>query len=215
MNDFLLPLFLLSLPAGTASSDPDGNDDIASYKFELLSASTQAVVATKVSTSGKANISQADGLSGNTQYTVKLSVKDKSGLDGTATQTLSVGNCPPTAVMAVSPSATISCGGSVTMDASASKDADGSISSYTWKLLYGNQTVTKTGVTATVAQLADKLVTGATYALTLTVKDDLSGSNTSTGTLKVQTGCVTNNPPVCTNAKPSVSRISTLVSFGL
>lgn len=199
--------------AGTSSSDPNGNDDVAGYTFDVLNPSTLAVVATKQSpsTSGKANFTMADGLSGNTNYLIRLTVKDKQGASGTANQTLAVGNCAPTAAMAVTPSTTVACGGSATLDASASKDSDGSIASYSWKLVNGNQTITKSGLTAVVSQSADKLTPGATYAVTLTVKDNTGSSAVATGSLGVQAGCV-NKPPVCTNAKPSVTRISTLVS---
>jgi hypothetical protein len=167
------------------------------------------VVASKTSTTGKADITAADGLLSNTVYTVKLEVTDKSNLKGYANQTLTVGNCPPTAVIA-KPAASITCGGTVTLDGSGSKDVDGTIASYAWKLAYGNTTISKTGVTATVSQTADKLVAGATYQVTLTVKDDKSSSGMASGTLTVPL-CV-NNPPVCTGAYPSVARISTLVS---
>jgi chitinase len=156
----------------------------------------------------------ADGLASNTEYLVKLAVQDKSGMVGYANQTLTVGNCAPASVMAISPSATIGCGGTVTLDASASKDVDGSIASYSWKLLYGTQSISKTGVTASVSQLGDKLVTGAKYSVTLTVKDNLGSSSSSSGSLTVQAGCVpVNNPPKCASATPSKSHISTMVSY--
>lgn len=167
-------------------------------------------MASKASTTGKADFTMADGLLSNTVYTVKLEVTDKSNQHGTANQTLTVGNCAPTAIIAT-PTASITCGGTVTLDGSASKDIDGTVASYAWKLVYGNTTVSKTGVTAAVSQKTDKLVSGATYQVTLTVKDDKGASGSATGTLTVPT-CV-NNPPVCTGAYPSVTRISTLVSL--
>jgi len=204
-------------PTGTASSDPDGNDDIKGYTFYVKRSDTQEAVATLQSANGKATVTQAAGISSNTQYLIVLEVRDAAGNIGTANSTLTVGNCNPTAVMAITPSTTITCGGTVTLDGSKSSDSDGSIASYSWKLLYGNQTVSKSGATAVVSQATDKLTPGVTYSVQLTVKDNLGGSSSSSssssGVLTVQAGCVPpNNPPVCTNAKPSVTRISTLVS---
>lgn len=170
-------------------------------------------MAQKASTTGKADLVVADGLSSNTKYVIKLAVQDKGGLVGYASQNLTVGNCPPTAVMAILPTATLACDGAVTVDGTGSSDSDGTVASYSWKLVYGNQTVTKSGVTATVSYTADKLVSGATYAVTLTVKDNLGSSGTANGVLTVQAGCVVvNKPPNCAAAVPSVKRISTLVS---
>jgi hypothetical protein len=181
---------------------------------------TGPAVATKTSLNGKALLAQAaDGLATNTAYDILLTVTDKSGMSGTARQPLSVLNCAPTAIMAINPSAAIACNGAVTLDGSKSSDSDGTVvaTSYTWKLAYGNQTISKTGVTASVNQATDKLVPGATYAVSLTVKDDKgSTSPAATGTLTVAAGCVAvNNPPVCANGIPSVTRISTLVSEGV
>jgi hypothetical protein len=170
-------------------------------------------VVTKTSTNGKAVLSfLSDKLSSNTNYIIQLTVTDKSQMTSLpVTQNLAVGNCNPTAVI-TNPTATVACGGSVTLDGSGSMDPDGTIASYAWKLVYGTQSISKYGVTATFSQLTDQLATGQTYAVTLTVKDNLGGSNSTNGVLTVATGCVTNKPPVCSGAVASITRISNLVS---
>lgn len=215
-------LLLLRRLAGTASSDPDGNDDIATYSFAIVPPGTTGpAVATKTSTNGKATLSQAaDGLATNTAYDILLTVTDKSGLpSNTARQALTVGNCAPTAALTVSPAApqTVPCNGGATLDGSKSSDTDGSVVSYAWKLVYGNQTITKSGSSASVSQTTDTLVPGATYSVSLIVKDDKGASSTAaTSVLTVASGCVAvNNPPVCANAVPSMPRMSTLVSEGV
>jgi hypothetical protein len=200
---------------GTSSSDPDGNDDIASFTFNVLDANKAVVVSKAAGTLGKASLSQAsDGLKTNTIYTLQLVVADKAGNIGTASTTLTVGNAKPVPVIKFVPAASVGCGGSVTLDATASTD-DGVISTYAWKLVSGASSVTKSGATAAVSQTTDKLTSGAVYNVTLTVTDDKGASASAVSTLKVAAGCVVNTPPVCTNAKPNVTRISTLVSVGL
>lgn len=200
-------------PAGTSSTDPDGNDDIASYTFDVLLPGTTTRVVTKTSTDGKATLwFLSDKLSSNTKYTIQLTVTDKSAMTSLpVTQNLTVGNCNPTAAIA-NPTATVACGGSVTLDGSGSKDSDGTIASYAWKLVYGTQAISQSGATASLSQTTDQLASGQTYAVTLTVNDNLGGSNSINGVLTVVAGCVTNKPPVCSAAVASITRISTMVS---
>eukprot|EP00775_Hariotina_reticulata_P009203 gene9203-9370_t len=170
--------------------------DQSVYLFTVKDANGGIVV--KNSTSGKVTISQAaDGLKTSTSYTVELTVTDTLGATGSATQVLSVGNCAPTAALTVFP-ATVACYGTASLSGAASSDVEGPIASYSWKLTSGTQSITKTGVTVTVSYIADNLTPGATYVVTLTVKDSAGASGTATGSFTVANGC--NNPPVCSNA---------------
>lgn len=174
-------------------------------------------VATKSSTNGKAILYQAvDGLASNTAYDILLTVTDKSGLSNSTRQALTVGNCAPTAAVTVNPQV-VPCNLGTTLDGAKSSDPDGTVVSYAWKLVYGNQTITKSGMSAAVSQTADKLVPGATYSVSLIVKDDKGTSSpAATSVLTVASGCVAvNNPPLCANAVPSMPRMSTLVSEGV
>ena len=197
---------------GTSSSDPDGNDEIVSYTYTFKDAAG-TVATTKVSTSGKAIVSQlSDGLLTNTNYTIELVVKDVwNAASDVATQILKVGNCPPLAIITPPASTAVACGGSLTWlgDASSDPDASDIITSWSWKFTYNGTSISKSGSSATISYTADKLVSGATYAVSLTVKDNRgSSSAAATSSMPVQAGCKVNTPPVCTAAVASIPRIS-------
>ncbi|MFJ6549394.1 PKD domain-containing protein [Microbacterium sp. NPDC091676] len=102
-------------------------------------------------------------------YAVKLTVTDSQSLMGSVTKSVVVqgANTPPTASFPLSAS-----GLTVSADASASTDADGTIRSYRWD--WGD------GTTGEGASTTHTYATPGTRTVTLTVTDDVGGSTTTT-----------------------------------
>jgi hypothetical protein len=196
---------------GSLSYDPDGNTDIVRYTFVVLDDLNNYVM-NKTSTTGKTICYQvADLLQTNTNYIIQLIVTDRSGAAGYTTQDLAVGNCRPIAVNTPPPSGTgVTCGGSLTWSSSGSSDPDGDdLIAWVWRFTSGTHVVTKNGAIVTVNQLMDKLIPGATYTVSLTVRDSWNtASLATTSSMTVPPGCAANIPPVCTKAYPSIARIN-------
>ena len=126
-------------------------------------------------------------------YTVSLTVADSNGTTATSTKTIQVSaNQPPTASFSYSPSNPKE-GETVSFDASASLDTDGTVQSYEWN--FGDGT-TATGETAT-----HSYGSAGKYVVTLTVMDDRGATNTTEKTVEVSE---TQIEPVA-NATVSVS----------
>lgn len=98
-------------------------------------------------------------------YAVELTLRDEDGAEATTTVDVVVEqpNAPPTALFTVTPTAA-AVGETITFDASASFDSDGSIASYLWD--FGDDE-TGSGIRATHVYTSDEI-----YTATLTVTDD-------------------------------------------
>jgi len=121
-------------------------------------------------------------------YTVRLTVTDNDGGEGTATLVVTVTNLAPVAV--VGPDFSVATYAAATFSALGSYDPDGSIVSYVWDFGDG---ATGVGITARHAYTAQGVRT-----VTLTVRDD-AGVEVQ-ATLQVT---VTNTPPVVSIAGPA------------
>lgn len=148
---------------GSSSKDSDGS--IASYKWS----------------SGETTASITVSPTSTTTYT--LTVTDDKGAKATKTVTIHVvsvtGNKSPVANVVAS-ALKIKKGDSVTLDASTSKDSDGSIASYKWS---NNETTAKITVTPTE-----------TTTYTVTVTDDKGASATKSVTVEVVEDAIVVNP---------------------
>ena len=103
-------------------------------------------------------------------YTVTLTVTDDDGDTGTATQDVTVTAPPPNEVPIAAFTAAPS-GLTVSVDGSASSDADGTVASYAWDFGDGS---TGSGVTASHGYAAE-----GTFTVALTVTDDAGGTATT------------------------------------
>jgi PKD repeat protein len=123
------------------------------------------------------------------QFSVKLTVTDTRGGKASVTQgvsvTASAGNLPPTASFT---GTILSDGLTFTGDATASSDADGTITAYDWD--FGDGTTHATTPTVTHVYSA-----GATWKVTLAVTDNKGASGTKTGNF---TTTANNKPPTAT-----------------
>ena len=149
-----------SVDAG-ASTDPDGT--ISSYAWQFGDTTTGNGVTT----------SHTYAAAGT--YTITLTVTDNSGSSSSTTRTVTVtapANQLP--VAAFTPTCTqLAC----SVDAGASTDPDGTISSYAWQF---GPTTTGNGVTT-----SHTYQRRGTYTITLTVTDNSGGSSSTTHTVTV------------------------------
>src|SRR5712692_10377339 len=171
---------------GGASSDPDGT--VVSYAWTFGDGGTgTGVTATHVYTTAGT-------------FTVTLTVTDNSGSIGSASAKVGVVDRPPVASFTVTGNNTVT-GSTVSFNAGASVDPDGTIASYAWTFGDGG---TATGVTATHVYAA-----AGTFTPTLTVTDN-SGS---TGTKSVKVGVVDRPPTASFTVTGNNTAFGSTVSF--
>jgi PKD repeat protein len=152
----------------TDSYDPDGT--IASYLWDFGDGTNASgVIVTH---------SYAD----NGTYTVTQTVTDNDGLSDTTSANVTVFNRLPVAIFTES-AETVSTGETITFNASASYDPDGSIVSYFWD--FGD------GTNATGVIVGHAYADNGTYTVTLTVTDNDGATATANATKTVL-----NRPPV-------------------
>jgi len=109
-------------------------------------------------------------------YTVMLTVTDNLGHTGTASATKTITDRPPTASFAFTPAAPV-VGQSVSFDAAASTDPDGTVTTYAWNF---GDTTTGTGVT-----VAHTYSTQGSFTVTLTVTDNSRNTATTSRDIRV------------------------------
>jgi hypothetical protein len=180
-----LPTNTITLDA-SASSDADGN--ITTYKWVKLSGG-----AATISNSAGTTTTVSGLVAG--QYTFELTVTDNKAASATAQVKVTVnatGNQSPVANAGSAKTITLPAN-TVTLDGSASSDADGSIASYNWtKLSGGTATIANsTGASTTVSGLV-----AGQYVFTLKVTDNKGASSESQVTVNVngQDTSVSNQP---------------------
>ena len=159
--------FLTTSVNGSTSSDPD--DGIASYAWDFGDGATDTGV----------TASHTYAAAGT--YTVRLTVTDDRGATNSTTRSVTVvSNQAPTASFTDSASFL-----ALSVNGSASSDADGTVASYAWDFGDGG---TDTGATASHTYAA-----AGTYTVRLTVTDDKGATGTTSRAVTVATA--PNQPP--------------------
>ena len=194
-----LPVNTVTLD-GMASADPDGS--ISKYEWKKVSGPAGGTIAT--ATAVKTAIT---GLTAGS-YVFSLTVTDNKNTANTATVTVKVNpaaNKAPVANAGVNTSITLPTN-SVTLDGTASKDADGKITKYAWKKVSGP--VGGTFTSSTLAKTAATGLVAGTYVFSLTVTDDDNVTATANVTVTV-------NPVRAPNKAPVVNVGTNVISINL
>jgi YD repeat-containing protein len=179
-----------------ASKDPDGS--IAKYVWDLDGNGTY-----ETDTGTAASVTRTYSSAGNRQ--IGLRVIDNKGATATTTRTVTIQNSPPAASFTATPNPA-SVGATVTFDASASKDSDGSIAKYEWDLDGNGTYETESGTTPAIS---GSFGTVGEKTIGLRVTDNEGGTATATKTLVVQ-----NTPPNASfTATPETAPTGTTVTF--
>ena len=154
---------------GSGSTDPNGPGDIVSYQWTEGNTilGTSAIVAVNLAVGS---------------HTVVLTVTDTAGnADGDVVViTVSAGAPNQVPVANAGPDQTVSLGGAVTLNGSASFDPDGSITGHSWS--FGD------GGTASVAVVVHTYAATGTYTATLTVTDNEGASDGDSVVITVVAG---------------------------
>jgi len=176
---------------GSSSYDPNGKDDIKSYKWEQISGSPLTL---SNATSARAQV-QVPEVAQDTTYQFKLTVTDNEGLSSSATMKLTAkakapqpDNKPPVANAGVDQ--VVQAPGSVTLDGSASNDPDGTIASYKWEQVSGSPLTLNNATSAQAQVQVPEVAQDTTYQFKLTVTDNegLSSNATMKLTAKAKGG---------------------------
>lgn len=147
---------------GTPSNDPDGAIRTYMWDFGDGTTSSQSVVEKRYADPGV--------------YAIQLNVTDDGGLAelaDSASFQLRVANVPPLAKFTPTPASPLT-ETPVQFDATASRDYDGEIVSYTWD--FGDAT-SGAANQATGRVASHSYAKGGAYEVTLTIQDDASGDN--------------------------------------
>ena len=179
---------------GSASSDPDGT--ITTYAWTRISGPTQVTIASAATaTTAISNLVQGT-------YGFRLVVTDNNGVTDSDTVLVTVNAAPNVAPVAnAGANITITLPvNNTTLNGSASADADGTISTYSWTRVSGPTQVTIANA-ATATTAISNLVQG-TYGFRLVVTDN-SGA-TSSDTVLVIVNPAVNVAPVA-NAGTDIS----------
>ena len=180
----------------SSSSDTDGSITTYAWTFGDGTDATGRTVSHTYTTAGT--------------YSARLTVTDDDGAtasvsrDISATTTSPV-NQPPVALFTATPLAGV-VPLSVTFDASASSDTDGSITAYAWN--FGD------GTTGTGRTVSHTYASAGTYSAQLTITDDDSATASASRDISVTTTLPVNQPPVPSfTASPLSGDAPLLVSF--
>ncbi|MFN0159735.1 MAG: PKD domain-containing protein, partial [Burkholderiales bacterium] len=190
---------------GSASSDSDGS--IVSYRWDFGDGTIFPAVGV---TNASPTTSKSYAAAGT--YTITLTVTDNGGATASTTRqvTVSPANVPPTASFTTTPSST-TVGQSVSLNAGASVDTDGSIVNYQWDFGDGTS-FPAVGVTNASPTTSKSYAAAGTYTITLTVTDN-GGATTST-TRQVTVNVPGNVPPTASfTSTPSSTTVGVSVSL--
>lgn len=157
---------------GSASTDADGT--IRSYQWTKLSGPTQFTLTN--TTSAKATLSNlATGT-----YVFELTVTDNDGVTAKAQVKVTVAAAPNIAPVANAgaPQSILLPINLVTLNGSGSKDADGSIRSYSWRKLSGPGTISIATPLVSITLVTGLLQGSYTFELTVTDNEGAVGKDT-------------------------------------
>ena len=158
-----------------ASGSTDADGTIAKYEWDLDGNGSYETDTGATKTTNR--VYNAAG-----SVTVGLRVTDNDGKTGTTTRTVTITNRAPTASFTASPT-TANTRQTVSFDATASSDPDGTIATHEWDLDGNGSYETNTGATKTTTKVYDTL---GSVTVGLRVTDNNGGTATTTRAVTVQ-----------------------------
>jgi PKD repeat protein len=170
---------------GSASNDPDGPGDLASWTLDYGDGSTPS------SGTGAPPASQMHVYFDPGTYTATLSVVDSAGASDSAAVTITVtessggSNAAPLAKLAASPKSG-KAPLQVRFDGSRSADPNGSADLASWSLDFGDRTAPASGTGQPPGNIVHVYRAKGSFAPTLTVTDTAGNTDTDSVTLKVK-----------------------------
>ncbi len=186
----------------SASTDTDPGDSIASYAWTMDSKPSTSTAALSDATVAQPTFT-AD-VAGDYAFTV--TVTDMHGATASASVTVTANTAP--VASATAPTAVVQ-GDTVTVDASASQDADGDALTYAWTVDAYPGTTAPTLSDATVAQPTFTADTVGDYTLTVTVTDAHNATDTATVTVTAQA----NTAPTASTGGDRTAGIGSVVTL--
>lgn len=180
-----------------ASKSTDADGKLVRYIWSKVSGPNAGAITAAVSTTGKTTVTGLN-TAGTYVYNVKVVDDRADWTEATVTITVTSGgaNIAPVANAGADQAITLPAN-TATLNGSASKDADGSISSYAWTKVSGPSTGGAISSPSAVSTTVTGLVAG-TYVFRLTVKDNVNATATDDVTITVKT----------TSDKPLDSKVS-------
>src|ERR671923_65737 len=191
---------------GSGSSDPDGttgvqlqgsgqdaDGTISSYQWEQVVSGSEPTVTINDANSATATF-DAPSVSANTELTFKLTVTDNDGATAEDSVVVTINNVNQNPIADAGTDQTVNEGDSVSLDGSASSDADGTIASYSWTQTAGTAVTLSDASSATPSFTAPNVGSnGDALAFELTVTDN-DGATSTADSVSVTVNNV-NQPP--------------------
>ena len=186
---------------GSASKDSDGT--ITQYAWKQTAGPTVTLTG---ATTAKPTFT-APNVAADTSLTFELTVTDNNGATAKSTVVITVKNVNASPTANAGPAQSVNENTAVTLDGSASKDSDGTITQYAWKQIAG-PTVTLTGATTVKPTFTAPNVaadTSLTFELTVTDNNGATAKSTVVITVKnVNIPPEPKNTTFCSKAVKSV-----------
>src|SRR5919109_373924 len=193
-------------------SGQDADGTISSYQWEQVVSGSEPTVTINDANSATATF-DAPSVSANTELTFKLTVTDNDGATAEDSVVVTINNVNQNPIANAGTDQTVNEGDSVSLDGSASSDADGTIASYSWTQTAGTAVTLSDASSATPSFTAPNVGSnGDALAFELTVTDN-DGATSTADSVSVTVNNVNQPPTANAGADFSVNEGTTGVQL--
>src|ERR671923_316185 len=193
-------------------SGQDADGTISSYQWEQVVSGSEPTVTINDANSATATF-DAPSVSANTELTFKLTVTDNDGATAEDSVVVTINNVNQNPIADAGTDQTVNEGDSVSLDGSASSDADGTIASYSWTQTAGTAVTLSDASSATPSFTAPNVGSnGDALAFELTVTDN-DGATSTADSVSVTVNNVNQPPTANAGADFSVNEGTTGVQL--